>query len=112
MSSQILDMPLMASLLESDFPEELYLIQLDRNPALHLCVRAENVPGYDVVHGVACGKTAEDAQRIMAFYGFPGKVVCESFEQARVIAKEKKEPIAGLLLEDGEGNCVAFHFVR
>lgn len=110
--SQLLDSPLIASLLESDFPEELWLIALDRKPNMHLCLRAENVPGYDVVHGVACAKTKEEAVRIANYYQFPGIPVCHAFEEARNIAKEKKDPIAGLLLEDGQGVCIAFHFVK
>ncbi len=110
--TQLLDSPLIASLLESDFPEELYLIALDRRPDKHLCLRAENVPGYDVVHGVGCAKSAEDAAKMAAFYQFPGSPVCVPFEEARAMAKMKPDPVVGLLLEDGEGNCIAFHFVK
>ncbi len=110
--AQLFESPLIASLLESDFPDELWLITLDRNANKHLCLRAENVPGYDVVHGVACAKSQEDAQKIAAYYHFPGDTVCLSFEEARELAKTKPDPIAGLLLEDGEGNCIAFHFVK
>ncbi|HRJ25954.1 MAG TPA: hypothetical protein PLO61_00415 [Fimbriimonadaceae bacterium] len=108
----ILESPLVASLLESDFPEELYLIALSGKPHLHLCLRAENVPGYDVVHGVACGKDEAEARKIMSYYQFPGVPILHPFEEAREIAKSKGEPIMGLLLEDGEGHCIAFHFVR
>ncbi len=108
----LLDSPLIASLLESDFPSEVYLIALDNKPHLHLCLRAENVPGYDVVHGVACSKSEEDARKVAAYYSFPGHPVCHEFEEAREIAKSKKDPIVGLLLEDGDGKCIAFHFVR
>lgn len=110
--SQIMDSPLIASLLESDFPQELFLITLDRDPNRHLCVRAENVPGYDVVHGVGCAATASEAQLMAAYYSFPGNVVSMTFEEARELAKSKPEPVVGLLLEDGNGHCVAFHFVK
>ncbi len=99
-------------MLESDFPDELYLVALDRKPNMHMAVRAENVPGYDVVHGIGCSKTSDDAAKMAAYYSFPGSPVCMTFEQARELAKTKPDPIAGLLLEDGEGNCIAFHFVK
>jgi hypothetical protein len=35
-----------------------------------------------------------------------------TFEEARELAKTKPEPVVGLLLEDGNGHCVAFHFVK
>ena len=110
--TQILESPLMASLLESDFPEELFLVELDRKPCMHMAVRAENVPGYDVVHGLGCAKTAAEAAQMAAYYGFPGTPVSLTFEQARTLAKSKPDPIAGLLLEDGNGHCIAFHFVK
>lgn len=110
--SQVLDSPLIASLLESDFPEELFLIALDRKPDRHLCLRAENVPGYDVVHGVACAKSAQEAVLIAEYYSFPGVPVSMTFEEARALAKGKPDPIVGLLLEDGNGQCLAFHFVK
>lgn len=110
--SSVIESPLIASLLESDFPEELWLVALSRRPDRHLCLRAENVPGYDVVHGVGCAKSKEDAYAMIARYQFPGDPVCMTFEEARELTKSKPEPIAGLLLEDAEGNCVAFHFVR
>lgn len=109
---QLLDSPLIASLLESDFGTEVFLIALDRKPNMHLCLRAENVPGYDLVHGVGCAKSEEDAAKMAAYYGFPGTPVCVSFEDARELAKSKPDPIVGLLLEDGEGQCIAFHFVK
>ena len=110
--TQLLESPLIASLLESDFPNELYLVALDRKPNMHMAVRAENVPGYDVVHGLGCAKSAEDAAKMAAYYGFPGSPVCLPFNEARELAKGKPDPIAGLLLEDGEGQCIAFHFVK
>jgi len=112
MAIEILESPLMASLLESDFPEEVYLIAMDRDDRKHMAVRAENVPGYDVVHGLGCGVSAEDALKMAKFYHFPGKAICYTFEEARELAKTKPSPIAGLLLEDGMGNCIAFHFVK
>lgn len=110
--TQLLDSPFAASLLESDFPEELWLVALDRKPNLHMAVRAENVPGYDVVHGLGCAKSEGDAAQMAAYYGFPGTPVCMNFDEARELAKTKPDPIAGLLLEDGQGRCIAFHFVK
>lgn len=110
--NQLMDSPLIASLLESDFPEEVVVIQLDRDPNKHLCLRAENVPGYDVVHGLGCTKSIDDAHAMMQFYGFPGHPTTIRFEDARQLAKTKQDPVAGLLLEDGLGNCIAFHFVK
>ncbi len=112
MATEILESPMMASLLEDDFPDEIYLIAMDRDDRKHMAVRAENVPGFELVHGLGCAITPEEALQMAKRYGFPGKAICYSFEEARELTKTKPDPICGLLLEDVEGNCIAFHFVK
>ena len=101
--SQTLECPITG--LDTDFPEELYVLK-------HPPSGKYGCYCFDGVHGLACFSTEYGAFRFAEWIDLSG-MSCEQvdFDQARVIAKNRPQPVVALMLLD-DINSPKIHFVR
>ncbi len=101
--NQILDCPLLG--LTDEFPAELFVLQ-------HPPSGKYGCYCHEGVHGLACFSSEMGAFRFAEFIDLSSmKCVTVSFDEARVIAKDRPMPIVSLMLLD-DMTKPKIHYVR
>lgn len=101
--NQVLDLPLLG--LADTFPDTLFVLH-------HAASNRYGCFCHEGVHGLACFSTESGAIRFSEWIDLSGMSVQEvSFDEARVVAKDRPMPVVSLMLLD-QINDPKIHYVR